>query len=111
LKNEYVGSADEMLETLIKLAIHPETFGGRAVCSIGFSTAEQKWYGWSHRAMCGFEIGDKIENDNHVCTSSGYTDDYLERHPEKDYRLPVGFEAKTMDDAKRMAMAFADAVG
>lgn len=33
---------------------------GHSVCSIGFSEKEQKWYGWSHRAMCGFGSGDKI---------------------------------------------------
>jgi hypothetical protein len=28
-----------------------------AVCSLGFSEAEQKWYGWSHRAIYGFGVG------------------------------------------------------
>ena len=27
------------------------------VCSIGFNKDEQKWYGWSHRAIYGFGIG------------------------------------------------------
>jgi len=27
------------------------------VCSIGFNESEQKWYGWSHRAIYGFGIG------------------------------------------------------
>jgi hypothetical protein len=27
------------------------------VCSIGFNKEEQKWYGWSHRAIFGFGIG------------------------------------------------------
>ena len=30
------------------------------VCSIGFCEREQKWYGWSHRAMCGFGIGSSV---------------------------------------------------
>ena len=30
------------------------------VASIGFNVDEQKWYGWSHRAICGFGIGDKL---------------------------------------------------
>jgi len=30
------------------------------VCSIGFNEEEQKWYGWSHRAICGFGIGNRI---------------------------------------------------
>jgi len=32
--------------------------GGIAV--IGFNESEQKWYGWSHRAICGFGLGDRI---------------------------------------------------
>jgi len=31
------------------------------VCSIGFSEREQKWYGWSHRAIFGFGIGSEIK--------------------------------------------------
>lgn len=30
------------------------------VASIGFNEKEQKWYGWSHRAIFGFGIGDKL---------------------------------------------------
>ena len=33
------------------------------VCSIGFNPTEQKWYGWSHRAICGFGKGDRIYNE------------------------------------------------
>lgn len=31
------------------------------VCSVGFCETEQKWYGWSHRAMFGFGIGSVIK--------------------------------------------------
>jgi len=88
-----------------------EANGGRGrTCTIGFSETNQKWYGWSHRALCGFGIGDVVTSENHLCATSGWTDEYLEEHPEEDLRLPVGFEAKTLEDAKRMAIAFADAV-
>ena len=30
-------------------------------CSIGFCEKEQKWYGWSHRAMYGFGIGSGVK--------------------------------------------------
>jgi hypothetical protein len=30
-------------------------------CQIGFSEKEQKWYGWSHRAIFGFGIGSKCK--------------------------------------------------
>jgi hypothetical protein len=29
--------------------------------SIGFDPVEQKWYGWSHRAICGFTIGSEVK--------------------------------------------------
>lgn len=31
------------------------------ICSIGFNPDEQKWYGWSHRAIYGFEIGSEVK--------------------------------------------------
>lgn len=31
------------------------------VCSIGFCEKEQKWYGWSHRAIYGFGVGSRVE--------------------------------------------------
>ncbi len=79
------------------------------VCSIGFNENEQKWYGWSHRAIFGYGIGDILEEDSSA-TTSGWTDEYLEQHPEEDISLPVGFTAKTLNDAKKMAMAFAESV-
>ena len=33
--------------------------------SIGFNETEQKWYGWSHRALCGFGCGDKLFIENY----------------------------------------------
>ncbi len=79
------------------------------VCSIGFHPVEQKWYGWSHRARYGFGIGDVVKEGD-CCASSGWTDEYLKDHPDP-YVLPVGFEAKTLKDAKTMAKAFANSVG
>lgn len=31
------------------------------ICSIGFSTKDGKWYGWSHRAIYGFKIGSRVK--------------------------------------------------
>lgn len=79
------------------------------VCSIGFCEKEQKWYGWSHRALCGFGIGDMV-NEGDCCASSCWSEEYLKRFPEKDLSLPVGFTAKNLNYAKRMAIAFAELV-
>ena len=65
---------------------------------IGFSEKEQKWYGWSHRAIYGFGIGDEVKEGD-CCASAA---------PGK--ALPVGFKAKTLNDAKKMAEAFAESV-
>ncbi len=34
------------------------------VCQIGLDVRECKWYGWSHRAMFGFGVGDRITKDS-----------------------------------------------
>ena len=77
-------------------------------CSIGYSPIENKWYGWSHRGFYGFGIGDTVKEGDLVAID--YKDSYYIQHPEEDLRLPVGFKALTVNDAKRMAMAYAQAV-
>ena len=89
--------------------MYPMTFGNGRVACIGFAPAQNKWYGWSHRAMYGFGIGDEV-HEGDLTNMSGFTDEYLSEHPEEDLSLPVGFVAKNLNDAKRMAIAFADAV-
>jgi len=81
----------------------------RRVCSIGFCVADLSWYGWSHRAISGFSIG-SVAKEGDSCTTSGFIDEYRDAHPELDERVPVGFEAHTLEDAKRMAIAFAESV-
>lgn len=77
------------------------------VACIGFSEKEQKWYGWSHRAIFGFGIG-FVVTEGSCCAESGWDEDYLAAHPEEDFRCEVGFEVKNMEDAKKCAIAFAD---
>lgn len=69
---------------------HPK----HCVCSIGFNEAEQKWYGWSHRAICGFGVGDKIFEENFGGDRTPFT-----QHGKKDI--------KSMADAKLAAKRFA----
>ncbi|MBK9580235.1 MAG: hypothetical protein IPO40_24485 [Fibrobacteres bacterium] len=105
----YVGSLED-INTYFGKGILPELANPEnKVCSIGKSYIDGKWYGWSHRAMYGFQIGD-IAKEGDICTESGWIPEYLAEHPEKDRRVPVGFEAKTEEDAKRMAVAFAESV-
>lgn len=64
---------------------------------LGFSEKEQKWYGWSHRAVCGFKVGDKIFEADYGDDETPFT-----KHGSK--------ECKTLDDCKKAAKAFADYV-
>lgn len=107
---EWIGSSKDAYRLCVKRGIAPiKTKATHCVCSIGFCEKEQKWYGWSHRAICGFGIGDKVKKGD--CTaSSGFTNEYLKEHPEEDKSLPIGFTVKTLDDAKIMAVAFAESV-
>ena len=112
----YIGDSKQAHRLIVKRGIKPELrpADGRELtkmdcCSIGFCDKEGKWYGWSHRAMYGFAVGDKVKEGD--CTaSSGFIQEYLDEHPEADVSLPVGFVAKDLDDAKKMAIAFADSV-
>lgn len=110
LSGAYIGDSVQAHRLIVRRGIMPELRSpNHGVCSIGFNEAEQKWYGWSHRALFGFGIGDKVKKGD-VCASSGWTDECLKEHPEADGSLPVGFEAKVLDDAKLMAIAFAEGV-
>jgi len=106
----YIGKSRWAYRLIVKRGIKPERREpADRICSIGFCAREQKWYGWSHRAIFGFGVGDVVKEGD--CTaSSGWTEEYLSEHPEEDLSLPVGFEAIALDDARRMAVAFADSV-
>lgn len=60
---------------------------------VGFSPTEKKWWGWSHRGAYGFGVGDKMKKGD-----AGYI-------PSKG-----AWTAKTMEDAKQMAVDFAEGV-
>jgi hypothetical protein len=107
--NSYIGDLEFLSFLEGKGISYVMSYGGNRVASIGFSTFENKWYGWSHRAMYGFGIGDEV-HEGDLTNMSGYTDEYLSEHPEADLSLSIGFKAMNLQDAKRMAIAFADAV-
>ena len=108
--DKYIGTLKDFEMYVDKYGLSQiQTYNDNKVCSIGFNEKEQKWYGWSHRAIFGFGIGSVVEEGS-CCASSGYIDDYIKEHPEKNLSLPVGFKAETLEDAKRMAIAFADSV-
>jgi len=109
-EGNYIGTSNEAHYLVVKRGIKPELKTKDSnVCSIGFCKKEQKWYGWSHRAIFGFGVGDVVREDS-ICAMSGYAEEYLAEYPEEDRSLPVGFTAKDLTDAKKMAIAFADSI-
>jgi hypothetical protein len=64
------------------------------VACVGYAPETEKWYGWSHRAIYGFKIGSTCHKGDchHVPNKGEWT-------------------AKTLDDAKQMAIDFAEGVG
>jgi hypothetical protein len=59
--------------------------------SVGYSPKERKWYGWSHRAKYGFGVGSTVKKGDIA---------YKEKKGE--------WTAKTLEDAKQMAIDFAE---
>ena len=110
--NGYVGDEFWYKRLVIdrKLILIQKSIKTHNTASIGYSPEENKWYGWSHRAIHGFTIGDVVKEGD-LTNDSGLVEEYGVQHPEEDYSLPVGFKALTLNDAKRMAIAFACAVG
>jgi len=109
-EGDYIGNLGMARFLIKKRGIKPELASlDDKVCSIGFCEKEQKWYGWSHRAIYGFGVGSEVKEGD-CCATSGWTEEYLKDHPEADLSLPVGFIARNLIDAKRMAIAFADSV-
>jgi len=58
---DYIGNPKDARFLVAKRGIKPEKIHPENnICSIGFCGKDQKWYGWSHRAIFGFGIGDKF---------------------------------------------------
>lgn len=95
-KGDYIGNI-KMVKFLTekKFINHFEkTSPAHSVCSIGFSEKLNKWFGWSHRAICGFGIGDKIFEEDFGTDKTKFVE-----HGSK--------TIKTLDDAKQAAKNFA----
>lgn len=94
---DYIGSAKDAHFLCRKKGIAPEKADPESsVCSIGFCKKEQKWYGWSHRAIFGFGIGSEVKRGD-----CAYVPEEFGRGE---------WTAETLDDAKQMAMDFAEDV-
>lgn len=157
---DYIGDEKTARFLCQERGIEPElAYPGLTVCSIGFCEKEQKWYGWSHRAIFGFGIGSTVkrgdcgyvpvgwddfldqvadfwrdEYKHHVTATRGVDGngrecakvawEYDDKVPNEKLRGKIGgsvayppdqwgrgeWTAATLEDAREMALAFADSV-
>lgn len=59
----YIGTLDHY-EQLVKMGItegYATASGKNGTVAIGFNPTENKWYGWSHRALYGFGVGSTVK--------------------------------------------------
>jgi hypothetical protein len=96
---EYIGEKSLAEILCDKHGIVPEAREEGGVCNFGWSESKQKYFGWSHRALVGFAIGDKIFDENF----EGGTD-------KTPFTSHGSEEIKTKEDARKAAMAFAESV-
>jgi len=76
---------------------------GSQIKHIGLNPTTNTWYGWSHRAIAGFKVGDTVKKGDVIADGNAA---YLRGGR----RFPVGFTAKSLQDARDMAATFADEV-
>lgn len=94
LNGDYIGNSKTANLLCKKKGIKPElSKRTHCVCSIGYSERDKAWYGWSHRAIFGFKVGKLITNK-----ASGFS------------RIKKSFKIKTLAEAKKVAIKFADSV-
>ncbi len=74
---DYIGDSIWAYRLCNTRGIKPEkTNRNHCVCCIGFCESEQKWYGWSHRAIYGFGIGSEVKRGDCAYHSTD-RDDFL----------------------------------
>ena len=96
---DYVCSPD-FVDWMIREDIRPEKREPQHhVCSVGFSPTQQRWFGWSHRAACGFGLGDRVFQED----APGCTD----QTPFLQHGTVV---IETLDQARQAACNFAEYV-
>ncbi len=79
---------------------------------LGYSEENKKWYGWSHRAIAGFGIGDMMYDEKWVHPDDDPNDPWDKQ--EKTMKTPFtqhgNEKIKTMEQAKEAAKRFAKSV-
>ena len=79
LDGHYIGNSKRGYRLCKKRGIKPElAHPDNNICSIGFCESEQRWYGWSHRMISGFKVGDSVTKGDCAYTPSSVDELYIE---------------------------------
>jgi hypothetical protein len=100
IDGSYIGTI-EYAEELKNMGIAAQGREGQTrVASIGFCEKEQKWYGWSHRAMCGFGVGSTVSKGDCAYVPTDWDDfinDAIRFWSEPSHLDVIGVRAKDDD--------------
>jgi hypothetical protein len=98
-KGDYLGNPKtaKMLVEKFGIKEFEKTDPSHCVCSIGLNPDTETWYGWSHRAICGYSINDMIFEEN-------FGDD------KTPYKKHGTIKIENMQQAKQAASNFAASV-
>jgi len=111
-EGEYIGNSKRAYFLLVKKGIIPKkSHPDHCVCSIGFCKKNFTWYGWSHRAMQNFGIGDKLFDENwYPEGGTGERDDcgFLIECEKIPFIKRGTITIRDMEQAKQAAVNFAD---
>ena len=124
LQGDYIGNVKEA-KKWDKRGIIPEmadpkrskeiTGEAQGTCSVGFCEREQKWYGWSHRAIYGFGIGSEVKRGDCGYRPTDKGDFLLDeaRFWTADDHLEVTGEQTAEDgmDGVRVSCTYSDKIG
>lgn len=117
---EYIGNPKTAHYLVIKRGITPELATPKNnVCSVGYCTTDGKWYGWSHRAIVGFGIGNKVFEERWEPDKSNPNyETYAKECAQKEYCDSPGdavpfiehgtVTIETLTQAREAAVAFAN---
>ncbi|KKN78335.1 hypothetical protein LCGC14_0351940 [marine sediment metagenome] len=112
LYGHYIGDSKWAYKLIVKHGISPiKKDVSSYVCSIGFCAKEEKWYGWSHRAIQGFGYNDMLFEENwYPEGGTGERDKcgFLIECEKVPFRLRGSIKITGLNQAKQAAINFAE---
>lgn len=100
---DYIGNPEMAKILCDKHGISPQCRRDSNVCNFGWSESGQRAFGWSHRALQFFEIGDKIFNEKEK--------DEIDKDGKTPFR-ECGYKTiETKEDALLAAQNFGEYIG